>query len=96
MLPDLAYRRFWERRVQDMGAWRLVGDIAGPLAACAVLVVMVWGAIDRGRVHRALAHDRELRKDAAALLAQGLDGRGLCGLLRAGLHLAAYAVLQCA
>ena len=81
-----------------MGAWRLVGDVAGLVAACAVLVVLVWGAIDRGRVHRVLAHDRELRKDVAALLARGFEGRGRFGLLRAArhwwrVHLTACAVL---
>lgn len=34
-----------------MGAWSVVGDIAGPAAAGAVLVVLVWAAIERGRMH---------------------------------------------
>jgi len=69
-----------------MDAWGLVGDVAGLVAACAVVVVLVWGAIDRGRVHRVLAHDRELRKDAAALLTSGSEGRGRFGVLRAARH----------
>ena len=69
-----------------MDAWRLVGDVAGLVAACAVLVALFWGAIDRGRVHRVLAHDRELGKDAEALLASGSEERGRSGLLRAARH----------
>lgn len=42
-----------------MGAWTVVGDIAGPVAAYALLVALVWGALVRVRVHRTLAHDRE-------------------------------------
>lgn len=82
-----------------MGACRVVGDIAGLVAAGAVLVVLVWSAIERGRVHHAAALYRGLRKDAAALLECGFDRRGLFGLVRAARHawrvnLAACAVLQ--
>ena len=34
-----------------MGAWTVVGDIAGWVAAGALLVVLIWAAIERGRMH---------------------------------------------
>lgn len=66
-----------------MGAWSVVGDIAGPMAAGALLVVLVWAAIERGRMHHLVALHPGLRKDATALLACRFDRRGLFGLLRA-------------
>jgi len=69
-----------------MGAWSVVGDIAGWMAAGALLVVLVWAAIERGRMHRAAALHRGSRKDVAALPACGFDRRGLFGLLRAARH----------
>ena len=86
-------------REEGMGAWRLVGDVAGLVAACAVLAVLVWGAIDRGRVHRLVARDPELRKEAEDLLARGSEGRGRFGRPGAARHgwrdhLTAWAVLR--
>jgi hypothetical protein len=55
-----------------MGAWRLVGDIAWWVAACVLVTVLVWAAIERGRMHHLAALHRGLRKDAAAFLACGV------------------------
>jgi hypothetical protein len=44
-----------------MGVWNIVGDIAGWMAAGALLVVLVWAAIERGRRHDRAALRRRLR-----------------------------------
>lgn len=85
-----------------MGTWRVVGDFGdlfGPVAAGAVLVVLVWAAIERSRVHHVAVLPPGLRTEAAALLARGFDRVGRFDLLRAArhawrVHLAACAVLQ--
>jgi len=69
-----------------MGAWGLVADIAGPVAAGALLVVLVWAATERGRMHHLTAPRRGLGKDAAAFLARGFDRPGRFRLRRAGRH----------
>ena len=51
-----------------MGAWSIVGDIAGWMVAGALFVVLVWAAIERGRRHNLAALYRESRQEAAALL----------------------------
>ena len=84
-----------------MGAWGVVGDVAEWVAAGALLAVLVWAVIERGRVHHVAALHRGSRKDAADLLERGFDRRGLGALLRAArhawrVHLAACAVLQSA
>ena len=79
-----------------MGAWRVVGDIAGPVAAAAVLLILVWGAIERGRVRQVTALHCGLRKDAAALLACGMDRRGLFGLFRTARHASRVHLAACA
>ena len=53
-----------------MGVWSVVQDIAGPVAACAVLAGLIRGAVIRRRVQRALARDPELRKKAEVLVAR--------------------------
>jgi len=58
-----------------MGAWRAIADIAGPVAAGALLVDLVWAAIERGRIHHMAALHPGLREDAAALLACAFDWR---------------------
>jgi hypothetical protein len=58
-----------------MGTWRAIADIAGPVAAGALLVVLVWAAIERGRMHHMAALQRGLTKDAATLLACAFDWR---------------------
>jgi len=50
-----------------MGTWRAIDDIAGPVAAGALLVVLVWAAIERGRIHHMAALHPGLREDAAVL-----------------------------
>jgi hypothetical protein len=56
-----------------VGVWNVVQDIAGPVAACAVLVGLIRGAIIRRRVQRALARDPELRKEAEILAARAFS-----------------------
>jgi hypothetical protein len=56
------------------------------VAAGTALVVLAWAAVERGRVRRAGALHRGLRKDAAALLAGGFDRRAHFGLRRAARH----------
>ena len=41
-----------------MGAWSIVGDIAGWMAAGALLVALIWAAIERGRRHDRAAQHR--------------------------------------
>ena len=69
-----------------MGEWGVVGDIAGWMAAGALLIVLVWAAIERGRRHDRAALRRGLRKDAAAVLARGFDRQSHSRLLRAARH----------
>lgn len=69
-----------------MGTWRLVADIAGPMAAGALLVVLAWAATERGRMHHVVALHRGLTKDAAALLARRFGRAGLFRLPRPGRH----------
>ena len=47
----------------------------GAVAAGALLVVLVWAAIERGRIHHMAALHPGLREDAAALLACAFDWR---------------------
>lgn len=58
-----------------MGTWRAIADIAGPVAAGALLVVLVGAAIERGRIHYRAALRPGLREDAAALLACAFEWR---------------------
>lgn len=66
-----------------MGVWSVVQDIAGPVAACALLVGLVRGAIIRRRVQRALARDRGLRERAEVLLARAFSQEDSDGVLQA-------------
>ena len=69
-----------------MDAWSGVGDIAGWMVAGALLVVLAWAAMERGRMHHVAALHRGLKKDAAALLAGGFARRAHFGLRRAARH----------
>ena len=55
--------------------WGVLGDIAEWVAAGALLVVLVWAAIERGRRHGLAAQHRELKKDAAGLLVRSASTR---------------------
>jgi hypothetical protein len=70
-----------------MGVWSVVQDIAGPVAACAVLVGVIRGAIIRRRVHRALARDPELRKRAEMLVARAFPQEDRDGVVQATRHI---------
>jgi hypothetical protein len=58
-----------------MGPSRAIADIAGPVVVGALLVVLVWAAIERGRIHHMAALSSGVREDAVALLARAFDWR---------------------
>jgi len=70
-----------------MGVWGVVQDIAGPLAACVLLVGLIRGAMIRRRVQRALARDRVLRERAEVLLARAFSQGDSDGVLQATRHI---------